>query len=696
MVRQSDTIDLGEIVGALRRGWAWIVGGVVVGGVVALAIAFVIPPSFEGRASVLLRSGSGNTPSVLSRLSGLADMVPFGGGMAGLGSGVETEIKVLTSRTLIGRVVDELGLQAEVSEPAGRAPLSLFSTLEFSRDVAEGEYEFTRTEEGFRVDGPKGRTEIVSGVKTRVGGALLSVRPSGSLPERFVVDFVSREEAITEVAKNLSTDDAGDVAELTFRAGDPQVAAAVPNRLVSEYLLRRKSTDRGVNQHRFEFLTAKADSLSAQLQIAETALRSAQEQTGVIDPELSARAGGERMMEVRSQLETVDVDARALEKILAESGSEEALAKRMAAYPTLLKNPAINDVLGRLLEQQTARTVLLEKRTERDPEVMALTETVNHLQNQLTTLSREYLAGLHRQQTELRRQLSEYEGRMGTLPREAEENLRLQREVKRLSETLMAVQTQAVQARLAAMGEGGDVRTIDVAVAPEKPVFPKPLIFLIIGVFGGTLCGLVGALSREYLGESIGDPHHVELATGLPALLFEPDVPLYLGGQNGVRSILVLPVGRGALPGMVARQLVRTAGLQGRNVRLLDLTAGGIREAGLPAGMLASASEAEDGNLPALPLFERNPTSVSEVAALRDATVEMESRFPFLVIATGGLSEPSTTALLTEDRVVLLVARIGSAKRSEVRDAVETLTRLGMTTSGVVLHNGQPDGSSGN
>ena len=47
-------------------------------------------------------------------------------------------------------------------------------------------------------------------------------------------------------------------------------------------------------------------------------------------------------------------------------------------------------------------------------------------------------------------------------------NQQAQREVKRLTQTMLGVQAQIIDARLAAIAEGGQVRQIDVAQPPNR------------------------------------------------------------------------------------------------------------------------------------------------------------------------------------------------------------------------------------
>src|SRR5690606_1028635 len=113
-----------------------------------------------------------------------------------------------------------------------------------------------------------------------------------------------------------------------------------------------------------------------ELAAAEAALRTFQEGSGILHPELNGRIDVERAMELETEYETLGVEARTLREILDAGASGSLPVRALAAYPTFLRNAAINSLLERLLSAETERLQLIEAefRTERDPEVAALGE----------------------------------------------------------------------------------------------------------------------------------------------------------------------------------------------------------------------------------------------------------------------------------------------------------------------------------
>lgn len=671
----SEALDLREIGAALRRGRLWIAAGALLGLLAGASALALLRPEYEGTATVLLRSQADGGQSMLSRLSGMMGGLPAG--LGGGGSEVETEVKILTSRTVIGEVVDSLGLQAEVLEPAGTAPTALFAELRAGPEAAGAVYRFERTEGGYAVEGPGASGVAVPGEPYRVPGGVLVLRPD-PLPAGFRVVLLDREEAVTRVEDALVTEVSGEYVEIAFRAADPPTASAVPNALVAEYLRRRKTTDRGVNQHRYEFLAAHTDSIAGQLALAEGALRRHQEVSGVLDPKLTGEVGVERAMQLRTELETAATESRALEGIIRKGASGSLSPRELAAYPTFLRNPAVNDMVSRLLELETERVILLEKRTERDPEVVALSDGIRHLESRLVELSRDYLSGLGRQEVELRRELAGYQAELDALPGHAEESLRRMREVKRLSETLIVLQTQLVQARLEAISEGGEVRQVDVAVPPREPAFPNPALTLLGGLLGGLFFGTVAAVGTGRRRARLAEPWEAELAAGAAAVPFDPRLPLSFPELGRARTVLVLPVGPAAEARAVGERLAATAGVQGREAVLADLTRAPSAPSAPASRLVAVGGEGYS---------VYHPAGDGGAAAPRHAALEeLEERYARVVAVLPGIEDPAAVSVLAPERPVVVAARAGRVTREELREAVGICRRLGVEVAGVVLH----------
>jgi tyrosine-protein kinase Etk/Wzc len=665
-----DTIDLADVARSLRRGWRTILTSVGVAAVITLGVILFGPRRFSGTASVIVRSSSDVGGSLLSRVAGeVVGGGSSGGGsgpdiaggvsavLSGTGSGLETDMQILQSRSVLGAVIDSLTLQV-----VPRSPDDLPSGA-FVREATLPRA-FRRLDLRFTQAAPRQYHVSGRGVDTTVAAGGTLVTPVGTLvlrdtlPPDFTLRLLDVEDALKRVGGSFVVKKAGgEVLRVTYRASDSLTAARVPNVALAEFLARKQTSDRGVNAHRAEFLTRELDSVSRELAVAERNLRRFQERSGLLDAGVVGKLELEAAAQLRRTRGEVEVEAVALDQLLAQISSGRMSARQLVGFPAFLRSGGINSLLQQLSALETERTRLLERRLETDPEVVALSQSIAGVEGQLVPLAKSYQASLSRQKGQIDDQLAAMGARLGSFPGAAEEGGRLLRDVKRLGTTQTALQTELVQARLNTVSEGGDVRGLDAAIVPKKVVFPEPWLTSSVGLGSGLVVGIVLALLGGTHGRYLDDQHAIERALGVPALRFDARTPLLMSGRSSFRTVLLIPVEPKVETARVAERLAETALARGESVTILDLTA--------PA-----------------PVVQLGQSVGSMIARLEQEHGLVVARLP-------GLSADSTAAVLSEARPVLLVAPSRRINRRELASALDTLRRLDVPCAGVVLSDGE-------
>jgi uncharacterized protein involved in exopolysaccharide biosynthesis len=649
----SDTIEVRSIVRALQRGWREILAFTAIGTLASLTVVLWAPRKFDGSATAIVQS-SDQQSSVLSRIAGSRGGGGAGGGLAGglLGavgqSSLETEIQIMQSRAVASVVVDSLHLQARVRSPADVAPSAIVRALSLPGSFRRFRLTFEKTGADYQVSGKTfaGRVGPGDPLKVGTGSLTLATEP----PPRFELELLDREDAVKLFGKRLSVSKAGgDVVRVTYRANDSLTAPSAANLVLATYLARRKTSDRGVNQYKAEALSAKIDSVSRQLAAAEEQLRRERESSGVLDPAVVGKISLERASDIRGQLTNIEVESGAINQMLNQVANGTMTTRQLAAYPALLRSSAIGDLVSQLSKLETERFKLLGTRTEQDPDVQAIEQSMKVVEGQLKPLAQAYAVSLDRQRVDLRKELDTIQTALGTMPRIAVASGRLERDVLNLSTTYAALQTMLVEAKLSAIGEGGDVRQLDVADPPKKPSFPEPVTTMAAGISGGLLLGMVAALMMALMGRWVRDTADVERLAGVPAVRLGDREPLLVGGP--ARTVLVIPLSAAARAAPVAQRLAATASSRNMRPTVLDLSD-------------PHAAESLDVN----------------------ATIaRLEAEHGMVIVQLPSLTDATTVAALHESRPVLLVVPPGRVERAGLTGAVQMLKRLDVSCAGVVL-----------
>ena len=655
----DESVDVGALARAVARGWRTLLAGAMVGALLGLALVLFLPPWYRGTASVLVRNTNDPTGSILSRFGLAGDVAgaAAGGALGGvLKSSLETEVQLLQSRELTGMVVDSLALQARVLAPRGTPARALFAPGPVRGSFRRRTVSFARQPDGsFLADDGDSVTRLVPGRPGQVGGVGVVTLTAGRLPAEFRVRIEDREDAITRAVSRLTVEKlGGDVVELRYDGPDSATAQAVPNAAIAAYLELRRTVDRGLNARRYEFMAAQADTASRQLAAAEDALRRDQEASGVIDPEQAGKSGLEAVQEVRNQFVPLESERRAAHALVDAVESGTLSPRQVTAFPSFLKAPGVNAMLEQITQLETERTRLLGTRTERDPDVVVLARSITDLERGLLPLARTYAAALDRQTAELAAEQRAVEARLGTLPGLAESGLRFQRDVKRLSQLVLGLQAQMIDAKLASLGEGGQVRQVDVAVAPKRPVFPRAVWTLPGGAVVGLLGAVVWVLGLGAWSSRVRSAADAERASGLPAVGLRPGTPLLLSAAEA-GTVVVLGADKGAGTRAVADALAAQARMRGRRAAVFD----------------AAAHGAADGE--------------AATAALRSSLQRAEAEHDLVYVAAPALDDPQASAVLDRSRAAAVVAVEGVTTRVALTSAADALVRLGVPVLGVVV-----------
>lgn len=654
---QPDTIDVADVARTVRRQWRAVLASVVLGLVAAGGIVLFAPRRFDGKASVLARPNDRGGSSIAARMSDLGQLLGGAGGLSSLGgSSVETELQMLRSRALSGELVDSLQLQVSVRSPGGTAPLRLVSATNLPGAFSPQRYTFVRQPDGRYRTSRSGRTYVLrTGQADSVESGTVTLRESGL--EKFAVTLRDHEDAITRTAKRLTVKKAGgEIAGIVYRGDDSVTAAAGANALIKFYLDRKKTTDRGTNARRVEYVSAQLDSTRGELTQTEMELRDFQERSGVLDAEVFGQVELEAVAVLRRSLTELQVNEGAIKQLLGQADSGRVTSRELVAYPAFMQGSSVGPLAMQLSDLEAQRFRLLERRTEQDPDVKALDNTLRGVQSNIVAMARSYAASVTRQRQQLQARVDSVQRKLLALPAAAQRGGRLQRDVLRLTQLSAALEAQLVEARLGVIGEGGEIKQVDYAVPQRKVAFPRPLLTMGLGAAGGLLAGLVAALFMGWFGRWLRDPEEIERAMGIYAERFEPNAPLLLAGAASARSLLVIPLDAyaRARAASVAERLAHTAQQRAIAAAVLDLSNGN--------GASPTASDAS--------LQQAEQRAVMTVAHLPE------------------LSNGATLAALRETRPVVLVAAPGPVDRAQLARAVDTLRRLQVPCVGVVISHG--------
>ena len=466
---------------------------------------------------------------------GAAGLTPLSAPGAAKGeSQIATELQLLQSHSLAQEVADTLQLRLQVTEPRAVPRGSLFASVRVADSAPEGRYRLVRDSSGrFAV------TDAATGARVgrfapgdRIplgGGELVLARGAAKHPE-IEVKLLSRAEAAGTVIGGLDIQqpsrDAG-IIRIVYSGADPEIARDVPNTLAARFIAMRKELRTRDARTTAQFLRGQLDTLRGQLSSAEDRLRAFREREQVVDLPVEAGAQVSRQAQMQAERATLEAERSSLGSLLAEARRESSAAggpspyRKLAGFPSLLRNPVAVEMLSSLTRLENERSALLTRRKPTDPEVMVYTTRISELENQLASIVTTYQQGLARQVNSMDATLGGFERQMDRVPGKEMEMARLTRNTKALDEYYGLLQTRLKEAEISEAVQDPSVRMVDTAGLGEPGASRKNLLVAALGGFG-LLLGIALGFVREYRDGTVRSREDLVAATALPVLGWIP------------------------------------------------------------------------------------------------------------------------------------------------------------------------------
>jgi capsular exopolysaccharide synthesis family protein len=527
-------LPLSYLWGIVRRHWVLIsLSGMVVLGL-ATAYSFASTPVYEGVATLRIDDKQDNVPDVLRPL--------------GIEGGVVTELEVLRSRSLVEAAVLRLHLQVLLEEPEGVSRAILLRDITVSDTVHPGLYRLTKSSNGhFDL------TDTLEHVLQRsvAPGSVVEVAGIG-----FVLDSTSAEygqitlqvrslaQTVAELRENITVEQPNrdaKVATLTFRSADRELAWQLPNAIADRFIARRQSQQKSTARSTVAFLRHQLDTLERQLGTAELALQEFRQREQVVNPEAEGTGQVQRLIEIQAERSRVESERAALASLLAETQAEAERSegraspyRRLLAFPTLLRNQALTQLITNLWQVEGERSELAVRRTEQDLDLQALDTRVKELESQIHAVASTYLQGLTATVKSMDVSIGGFERQLSRVPKRELDYVRLQRQPKVLEEMYALLQTRLKEAEIAQAIDDPSVQLVDRATRPLQPVGAPRGLIIGAGLVFGLLIGVGLAFLIEYFDKSVHSRTDVMDATGLPVLGLIPRIP-----RNGNHVALI-------------------------------------------------------------------------------------------------------------------------------------------------------------
>lgn len=534
--------DWRRIIASVMR-FKWLVLGVVVAGTAAGwgLSKFLFKPTYDARATVWVDiiSSANRTPQAFQ----IGSQLQISTGWTDL----------LTSDAVMDWVVTEHKLYLDW---AAAVDTLAFESFGLQQRFRAGAYTLKVDSVGTRytlvdADGTKAETGTVGDSIGRSQGWLW--RPAKeALPKGHVINFsvAPPHETALSLAASLSvrTDEDGNFMRLDLRDPDPEYAAATLNAIIERFVAVAADLKKEKVHQLKQILQDQVNRARGRLNATEQTLsdfrtRSAtrlalQGPNGMPDAHDPAAS---QFFSQQVNLEQLQEDQKVIQRALqqADSGID---AEELENVPAVQRNTELIAALRELTSREADLRTLRYRYTDEQPSVKRLISEIDDLKKRtIPSLASALNAQLNVQISDLQRRVATGSTVVTGIPALAIQDARLALEVQSATQSLQLLQQSYDQVNLADVSALPDVKILDPAIEPKRPVGSLAPVLIALAFLGSLGAGVVGAVLLDKTDTRFRYPEQVSTDMGLTILGVVPRVSRENGnGRNAPQVIEAL------------------------------------------------------------------------------------------------------------------------------------------------------------
>lgn len=530
--------------------------------------------------------------------------------------------------------------------------------------------------------------------------------------------------------------------DVTFRSGDPTLAARVANSLARNYI------DQSVEQ-RFEAAKTAADWLEARLreqrdrlEEGRTNLQRYRERNNAAPLDsaqniVTQKLGDLNAAVTRAETERIEKQA-AYERLEQIHNDQTALD----AFPAIMANTFIQQLKSEVAGLRRQEQELADRLGDRHPDMIKIrtnlesadTRLKSEINKVVQAVENEYLAA-QAQEQRLLRELSGQQQQVLELDRKSIDYGVLQREVNSNQQVFDSLLQRAKELGLSGELRTTNVRIVDQAEPPQETVAPRKGQTLVMAFLFGLVIAVGLAVGIEKFDTRIKLPAEISAQLGLPYLGLVPEIPkrhrvaatplmnngsppavtsafedlsanvMIMSDPETPRVIVVTSAGPGEGKTLVASNLAVAIAEMGQRVVLIDIDMRRprvhevfsiSRTPGL-TDLLAAEVKASEAvkrtKVAGLWLLPAGHTPENSAAFLYGSPNfkmmlrDFSTRFDWIIIDSPPVLAVADTTLIVQDVAgVVFVVNTKTTSRDAAQAAIERLDQAGAKFYGAVLN----------
>lgn len=472
----DDEIDIRSLLLVLwRRKWV-IVNTAVFLVILSAIVVFQLTPRYTAQAMLAIET----------RKNSVVDLEAVMSGVGTDQAAIKTEIDVLQSRRLVGKLVDNLKLTEDAEFNSAldqrKSLLSYLNPLSYLPDA------WTDAILG-RKDDTRSPEEIAHAVRAKV------------------IDNVAAGLSVSNPPRSYTL-------EVSFVSVDPKKAARIANALANLYLTDQLEVKFEATQRANEWLNERVFELREKVRLTEQAAQQFREENQLIQTQSAGLVNEQQLTQINTQLVTARTDLariqarrRQIEQNVADGDVEDS------GLLEVVQSPLIQRLKEQESEVRRRRAELGTRYGPKHPRMMNVEAELADIKSKITLEINKIVAGIRGEAEVAEIRVRTLEQNMDALKQESYSVSRAQVQMRELDREAEAnrllLQTFLTRFKETSSQDGiqqADARIISEADIPTVASFPKKKLIILLVAFAGLGLGVGLAFLLEALDNGYRSP----------------------------------------------------------------------------------------------------------------------------------------------------------------------------------------------
>jgi len=464
-----DLLDYWQLI--LKRRWTVAVCALVVFTTIAIG-TLKKTPLYEGRVTLEIDP---EPPSVVN----FKEISEVGSNSYDIDSYRETQYKILESRSLAERVVNDLELYRRPEFYKSRGILGLWESDPKPLPPA------------YAVGPPDTSADYY----------------------RNSVRFFMGKTDVSPVRRS-------NLVEVSFRSEDRELAARIINKLAEDYIQENLEVKWNETEKASQWLQGKLVDLKGKLEKTEDALEAYAKANSILFVNDKQEMATERLNQLLTEYTKAQADRyqKESQNSLVEEGKIQDL-------PDVLGNRMIQDLEERLADAQKDYANILAtvkpdfpKARQYQRQIDSLEADIDKQKEAVTQTIVDQYKSAEAREKYLQQAVADQKKVVDDIAERSVQYNILKREVDTNRQLYEGLLERMKEAQISATSTASNIRIIDNAETPKSPVSPRVMLDLVAGLILGLGLGVGLAFFQEYLDKTLKDPDEVEKLLRLPSL----------------------------------------------------------------------------------------------------------------------------------------------------------------------------------